>query len=174
MIYASRGGASRVPNHLSHIGVWLENQQEKSRKKNREGVIIDIYFYLFLLKRRRLFMAKKKTKAKFYAIKDGIGVKDIIVTSWNECSKLVLGYNAVYKSFRTEEEAKNYLGSVDVEKVKEQAKKGMEERKIRKETTRSFSVRLPKEMYKDFEEKCSSMNLDKDKAIFMLIDEWIN
>ncbi|WP_394857246.1 ribonuclease H1 domain-containing protein [Clostridium paraputrificum] len=119
-------------------------------------------------------MAKKKTKAKFYAIKDGIGVKDIIVNSWNECSKLVLGYNAVYKSFRTEEEAKKYLGSVDVEKVKEQAKKGMEDRKIKKETTRSFSIRLPKEMYKDFEEKCSSMNLDKDKAIFMLIDEWIN
>ncbi|MGG7060239.1 viroplasmin family protein [Clostridium tertium] len=119
-------------------------------------------------------MAKKKTKAKFYAIKDGIGVKDIIVTSWNECSKLVLGYNAVYKSFRTEEEAKKYLGSVDVEKVKEQAKKGMEERKIKKETTRSLSIRLPKEMYKDFEEKCSSMNLDKDKAIFMLIDEWLN
>ena len=35
-------------------------------------------------------MAKKKSKVKFYAIKDGIGVKDIIVTSWDECSKLVL------------------------------------------------------------------------------------
>ena len=51
-------------------------------------------------------MGKKKAKSKFYAIKDGIGVKDIIVTSWDECSKRVLGYNAVYKSFRTEEEAK--------------------------------------------------------------------
>ena len=119
-------------------------------------------------------MAKKKSKSKFYAIKDGIGVKDIIVTSWDECSKLVLGYNAVYKSFRTEEEAKKYLGSVDVEKVKVQAKKGIEESKIKKETTRSLNIRLPKEMYKDFEEKCSSMNLNKDKAIFMLIDEWLN
>ncbi|MDZ5038283.1 ribonuclease H1 domain-containing protein [Clostridium perfringens] len=36
-------------------------------------------------------MAKKKAKIKFYAIKDGRGVKDIIVTSWDECSKLVLG-----------------------------------------------------------------------------------
>ena len=119
-------------------------------------------------------MGKKKVKSKFYAIKDGIGVKDIIVTSWDECSKLVLGYNAVYKSFRTEEEAKKYLGTVDVEKVKEQAKKGMEDRKIKKETTRSLSIRLPKEMYNDFEEKCSSLNLDKDKAIFMLLDEWLN
>lgn len=50
----------------------------------------------------------------------------------------------------------------------------MEQKKIKKETTRSLTIRLPKEMYKEFEEKCSSMNLDKDKAIFMLIDEWIN
>ena len=27
-------------------------------------------------------MSKKKSKVKFYAIKDGIGVKDIIVTSY--------------------------------------------------------------------------------------------
>lgn len=119
-------------------------------------------------------MGKKKAKSKFYAIKDGIGVKDIIVTSWSECSKLVLGYNAVYKSFPTEEEAKKYLGSVDVEKVKEQAKKGMEERKIKKETTRSFNIRLPKEMYKEFEKQCNSMDLDKEKAILLLIDEWLN
>lgn len=119
-------------------------------------------------------MAKKKAKIKFYAIKDGRGVKDIIVTSWDECSKLVLGQNSVYKSFPNEEEAKKYLGTVDVKKVKEQAKKGMEDRKIKKENTRSLSIRLPKEMYEGFEDKCNSMNLDKDKAIFMLIDEWLN
>lgn len=119
-------------------------------------------------------MGKKKAKIKFYAIKEGIGVKDIIVTSWDECSKLVLGYNSVYKSFLTEEEAKKYLGNVDTKKVKEQAKNGIEERKIKKETTRSFSIRLPKTTYEEFEDKCSSMNLDKDKAILMLIDEWIN
>lgn len=50
----------------------------------------------------------------------------------------------------------------------------MEDRKIKKETTRSLSIRLPKEMYNEFEEKCSSLNLDKDKAIFMLLDEWLN
>lgn len=48
-------------------------------------------------------MGKKKAKIKFYVIKEGIGVKDIIVTSWDECSKFVLGYNSVYKSFLTEE-----------------------------------------------------------------------
>lgn len=115
-----------------------------------------------------------KKKAKFYAIKDGIGVKDIIVTSWDECSKLVLGYNSVYKSFRTEEEAKKYLGVVEVEKVKEQTKKNIAKKKIKNETTRSLTIRLPKEIYNDFEDKCSSMNLDTDKIIFMLIEEWLN
>lgn len=118
-------------------------------------------------------MAKKKSKLKFYAIKDGIGVKDKIVTFWEECSKLVLGYNAVYKSFKTEEEAKQYLGNVDVEKVKEQAKNGIEERKIKKETIGSFNIRLPDEIYKVFEDKCNNLNLDKDKAIKMIIEEWI-
>ena len=119
-------------------------------------------------------MGKKKAKVKFYAIKDGIGVKDIIVTSWNECSKLVLGYNAVYKSFTNEEDAKKYLNNVNIIQIKEKAKKGMEEKRVKKETTRSLTIRLPKEIYKDFEEKCSSMNLDPDKAIFMLVDEWLN
>lgn len=31
----------------------------------------------------------KKTKKKFYAIKDGIGVSNIIVTTWNECSTCI-------------------------------------------------------------------------------------
>ncbi|WP_349393351.1 RNase H1/viroplasmin domain-containing protein [Clostridium perfringens] len=119
-------------------------------------------------------MAKKKSKVKFYAIKDGIGVKDIIVTSWKECSRLVLGYNAVYKSFSNEEDAKKYLSNVNVNQIKEKAKKGMEEKRVKKETTRSINIRLSKEMYKEFEEKCSSMNLDLDKVIFMLIDEWLN
>jgi len=117
---------------------------------------------------------KKKSKPKkFYAIKEGIGVKDIIVRSWDECSKLVLGYNAVYKSFLTEDEAKKYLEIVDVDTVKKQTIKGMESKKIRKETTRTLSIRLPKEVYKDFIDKCNNINIDKDKAVKMLIEEWI-
>lgn len=76
---------------------------------------------------------------------------------------LVLGYNAVLKSFLTEDESKAYLGSVDVKKVKEQAEIGMEKRKIKKDTTRSLSIRLPKDLYIDFEKKCNSMGLDKEK-----------
>ena len=45
-------------------------------------------------------MAKKKAN-KFYALKEGNGVSNLIVNTWYECSKLVLGYNSVYKSFKT-------------------------------------------------------------------------
>lgn len=119
-------------------------------------------------------MSKKKAKVKFYAIKDGLGVKDIIVTSWEECSKLVLGYNAVYKSFRTEEEAKKYLNIVNAEKVKEQSKKGIEKRKFKKETKGSLSITLPDDIYKAFRDKCTDINLDESNVIKMLIEEWIN
>lgn len=44
-------------------------------------------------------------KQKYYAIKIGKGVKDRIVRSWIECEALVKGYPAIYKSFKTEDEA---------------------------------------------------------------------
>lgn len=119
-------------------------------------------------------MSKTKAKKqKYYAIKDGIEVKDLIVTTWEECSKLVLGYNAVYKSFPTKEQAEKYLGKVDAPKVKEQAKKGMEHKRVRKETTRSINVRLSKELYNAFEEKCEEFDYTIDKAIINMIEEWV-
>lgn len=52
----------------------------------------------------------KKSAKKFYAIKNG-KKKNVIVKTWIECSKLVLGYpNAIYKGFNTEDEAKKFLG----------------------------------------------------------------
>ena len=47
----------------------------------------------------------KKAK-KWYTIKDGKGVQNKILTSWTECEKLVKGYSAIYKSFKSEEEVK--------------------------------------------------------------------
>lgn len=119
-------------------------------------------------------MSKSKTKKnKYYAIKEGKGVKNIIVRSWDECSVLVLGYNAVYKSFPTEEEALDYLNKVDIQKVKEQTKKGIEYKKIKKKTTRSFSIRLDKKLYDDFISKCDEIGLSKEKIIESMIKEWI-
>ena len=45
-------------------------------------------------------MSKKK-KQKYYAIKEGKGVKNKIVRTWSECKELVLGYPSIYKSFYT-------------------------------------------------------------------------
>lgn len=66
-------------------------------------------------------MTKNKSK-KWYAIKEGNGVKNKIFTSWGGCEKLVKAYPVVYKGFKTEEETKEYLSNIkdnQVEKVKE-------------------------------------------------------
>lgn len=39
-------------------------------------------------------------KTKFYAIKEGDVVNNLIVKTWNGCSKLVLEYNLVYIKVR--------------------------------------------------------------------------
>ena len=88
---------------------------------------------------------------KWYAIKEGKGVKDKIVTSWKECSELVLGYNSIYKSFKTEEEAKRYLVSINdkcIPRIKEKNKMIMEKEKKRKIITKPLNgVRIPIELY---------------------------
>ena len=117
---------------------------------------------------------KKQKKKKYYAVKEGKGVSNIILDSWSECSKLVLGYNSVYKSFSTKEEAEEYLGKVDVEKVKEQAKKGMEKQKIKKETTRAVKgFRISKELYDDFMSKCEEFDTTSEKVLKGMIEEWV-
>lgn len=62
-------------------------------------------------------MAKKK----FYAIRtiDGETVNEIL-TDWTTCEKRVKGHNAQYKSFTTEEEAKEYLGNYEEEEKEEE------------------------------------------------------
>lgn len=57
--------------------------------------------------------------SKFYAIRQINGeVVNEILTSWNECKEKVSGVRAEYKSFKTEQEAKDYLGAY-VEEEKE-------------------------------------------------------
>lgn len=114
-------------------------------------------------------MAKKK----YYAIKDGKGVKNKIVDTWNECEKLVLGYPAKYKSFKTKDEAMEYLGlkvieeKIDVEPVKRiKKKKGKNQDMLR--------ICLDKELYKSFKEKCEKMNISEDIIIKNMIMEWLD
>ena len=77
---------------------------------------------------------KKCREKKYYAIKEGKGVENIIVRTWTECKELVHGYNAVYKSFTNLEDANKYLKEVNVTKVKEQSKYQRESKKKLKQT----------------------------------------
>lgn len=118
-------------------------------------------------------MAKPKEK-KYYAIKKGKGVKDKIIDTWEECSKLVLGYSSVYKSFATLEEAEKYLGTVNVEKVREQTTFVREKKKKVKATTSLVQARVPKELYARFEEKCNEYGWEIGEGIIKLMEEWLD
>lgn len=118
-------------------------------------------------------MSKDIKLKKYYAIKEGKNVKDKIVRSWTECEKLVKGYPAVYKSFKTEEEAIQYLRTVNTEKLKRQTKKGIEFKKKQKETKKLLSVKLDKDLVIDFEEKCKKMNISKELILKGVLEEWL-
>jgi viroplasmin and RNaseH domain-containing protein len=118
-----------------------------------------------------IHIAKSKSKNKYYAIKEGKGVKDKIVNTWTECQKLVLGYPAVYKSFRTKDEAMEYLGTVN---VKEQIVKGMESKKKLKATTKVLTVRLDKDLLERFDSKCENIGLTKEIILKGMIEEWLD
>ena len=111
-------------------------------------------------------MSKNKQK-KFYAIKVGKGVKNIIVKSWDECSKLVLGFNSTYKSFYTEEEAKAYLAQ-DIEDIKQKVNS------TKKKKGKVFvEFPLKKETFKRFEAKCLEFDVRKEKILKLLVEEWL-
>ena len=116
-------------------------------------------------------MAKKaKVKVpKWYAIKDGKNVKNIIVTSWDECKVLVLGRNSIYKSFLSEEEAKRYLNKIDdrdVQRIKDRTAKMIVKSKERKSTTKPLNgLRIPSELYEIIEAKAERNNVDIEKLI---------
>lgn len=122
-------------------------------------------------------MAKQQ---KYYAIKVGKGVKDKIVTSWSECEALVKGYPAIYKSFKSEDEALEYLGSIkDVDKKLEENNKAMEYNKAKKKGTVCVAnllkgVRIDKEVAEEFEAKCKDLNISKEKILNELIKEWVD
>ena len=59
----------------------------------------------------------------YYAIRVGAGVKNKIVESWEECKRLVYNYPAVYKKFKTREQAEAYLKLSDRELIKQEYRK---------------------------------------------------
>lgn len=123
------------------------------------------FYYIYLTEVK--ILSKKKPK-KFYAIKVGKGVKNIIVKSWDECSELVLGFNATYKSFYTEEEAKAYLAQ-DIEEINPPQVNYVKKKKG--EVFVDFP--LKKETFKRFEAKCLEFGIRKEKILKLLVEEWL-
>ena len=121
-------------------------------------------------------MSKKK-KQKYYAIKEGKGVKNKIVRTWSECKELVLGYPSIYKSFYTEEEARKYLSSIkakDIPVIKEKVKVNIESSKKRRASTKAINFRIPNDVYSEFIKKVDETGLDRDKILLEMIKEWID
>lgn len=121
-------------------------------------------------------MSKKK-KQKYYAIKEGKGVKNKIVRTWSECKELVLGYPSIYKSFYTEEEAIKFLGGIndkDIPAIKEKIKVNIQSSKRRRSSTKAINFRVPNEVYNEFIKKVDETGLDRDKILLEMIKEWID
>lgn len=113
---------------------------------------------------------------KYYAIKKGHNTVDKIVTTWEECQKLVKGYPSIYKSFKTEDEAQVYLRDIkDVDKKLEKNRKAQQYTKKRKaETTYLKGVRVPNELMQKFKEKCNRFKENEESVIVDLIKEWVD
>ncbi|KPI48390.1 RNase H1/viroplasmin domain-containing protein [Clostridioides difficile] len=117
---------------------------------------------------------KKNREKKYYAIKEGRGVENLIVRTWTECKELVHGYNSVYKSFANLEDANKYLKEVNVAKVKEQAKHQIENKKIIKQTTKHIEgFRISNEMYEDLEIRCREKGIKIEDAIKFAISRYV-
>lgn len=115
---------------------------------------------------------------KYYAIKRGKGVENKIVRSWEECKSLVEHYPSIYKSFKTEKEALQYLESItDINKKLTSIDKAIKHKKAKKSNTISVAnlfkgVRIDNSLADDFISKCEEFNTSKEKMLIELIKDW--
>ena len=118
-------------------------------------------------------MAKKR----FYAIKKGKGdTKNKIVETWSECKDLVLGYPAEYKGFATKEEAEIYLGIKNISNNGLYIKTASKKKRLKKRKNRDktiLEVEISKDLYKEFSDECSSLDMSENVIIVNLIKEWL-
>ena len=120
-------------------------------------------------------MAKTKAK-KWYAIKMVDGEeKNLIVNSWTECSQMVLHHKAVYKSFPTQEEAESYLqmNRKEAEVKAERMAYCIEKKKDEKKKYRNYSIRIPMELAKLFDDKLGKMGYTPSQVMADYVREWV-
>ena len=161
VILIARGGASRFLIHQTIIDVDLKVKHKLKK---------------IICERWGDKIISKNKKQKYYAIKEGKGVKNKIVRTWSECKELVLGYPSIYKSFSTEEEARKYLNGIkdkDIPVIQDKVKINIQSSKKRRSSTKAISFRVPNEIYNEFIKKVDETGLDKDKILLEMIKEWI-
>lgn len=114
---------------------------------------------------------------KYYAIKIGNGVKNKIVNTWSECKELVLGYPAVYKSFKSKDQAMEYLGlKVKEEKTPAEHKDKGSVKKPKKKKGKNqeiLKICLDKDLYESFKKECERLDMSEDMIIKNMIKEWL-
>ena len=113
-------------------------------------------------------------KIKYYAIKEARDIKDKIVNTWSECKEITDHCPAVYKSFKTKEEALDYLKNVNVEDIKEQTKYVYEKSKELKANTKAVQTRIPNKLYSEFIKKCEVMEQEPNIILKNMIKEWLS
>lgn len=118
-------------------------------------------------------ISKKAKKEKWYAVKIGNNnIQNMIYKTWEECKKATEGYNSVFKSFETKEEAEKYLETVDVEKVLEQ-KAYVLEMKNKKKSSKNINLKLSDEMYQELLKKSKESKIDIENLIKFAISNYI-
>lgn len=118
-------------------------------------------------------ISKKAKKEKWYAVKIGNNnIQDMIYKTWEECKKATEGYNSVFKSFETKEEAKKYLETVNVEKVLEQ-KAYVLEMKNKDKSSKNINIKLSDEMYQELLKKSKESKIDIENLIKFAISNYI-
>ncbi|MEG0085634.1 MAG: RNase H1/viroplasmin domain-containing protein [Niameybacter sp.] len=116
------------------------------------------------------------TKKKYYAIKQGKDVSNLIVDTWEECKKYVEGVPAQHKSFKTRHEAEMYLKGIEQTKAEIKTKSNKRKPKKKKGMITVQST-IPKELYEKFFNRCLQLDADEKKLFNNLIieslEEWI-
>ena len=113
-------------------------------------------------------------KKKYYAIKQGRDVSNLIVDTWEECKKYVQGVPAQHKSFKTRQEAEMYLQGIEQNEIKIKSPKRKPKKKNGMITVQST---IPKDLYEKFLNRCLQLDADDKKLFNNLVieslEEWV-
>lgn len=169
-------GVTRIKNKS---GEFRESVKKSKRSSDNNMKKLDKILTLLRTGNHKLIddyvdeKPKKAKKEKWYAVKIGNNnIQNMIYKTWEECKKATEGYNSVFKSFETKEEAEKYLEMVDVEKVLEQ-KAYVLEMKNKKKPSKNINLKLSDEMYQELLKKSKESKIDIENLIKFAISNYI-